>query len=102
MVKCKLVESHTKLETRLEATASPVLQTRAPTWKTLGPTNSLLLSRPITPHDTGVMASTAAPRAGVACPASQGAHKRSTITREPSTDLIFTVLIASTRTLQRV
>jgi hypothetical protein len=40
---------------------SPVLQTRAPVWKTLGPAATLLLSSPTTPHDTGLIVIRAAP-----------------------------------------
>jgi hypothetical protein len=46
------------------AVASPVLQTRAPTIYWFGPTLTLFESRPITPHEMGVIFNTGAPSTG--------------------------------------
>jgi hypothetical protein len=45
--------------TRLFAGLFPVLHTRAPTWKVFGPAVTSLLSRPIVPHEAGLMVRTA-------------------------------------------
>jgi hypothetical protein len=45
--------------TRLLAGLFPVLHTRAPTWKVFGPAVTSLLSRPIVPHEAGLMVRTA-------------------------------------------
>lgn len=47
-------EVHVNVAVTLVATAPPVLQTRAPTGKSFGPTLTLLLSSPITFHVRGV------------------------------------------------
>ena len=59
------------MATRLFAGLFPVLHTRAPTWKVFGPAVTSLLSRPIVPHEAGLMVRTAA-----ACviPATEYAH----------------------------
>jgi hypothetical protein len=43
----------------LLAEVFPVLHTRAPTWKVFGPAVTSLLSRPIVPHEAGLMVRTA-------------------------------------------
>lgn len=48
------------MATRLFAGLFPVLHTRAPTWKVFGPAVTSLLSRPIVPHEAGLMVRTAA------------------------------------------
>src|SRR5215213_4617581 len=54
-----LDESQTKVARTLLSVVPPVLQTRAPTGKTLGPSFTLLLSRPTTFQVVGVMESCA-------------------------------------------
>jgi hypothetical protein len=50
-----------KVAVTFEAVASPVLHTLAPIWNVFGPTFTLLLSSPITPHEIGVIVRIGAP-----------------------------------------
>ncbi len=52
--------SHTKVDSTFAAGVSPVLQTRAPTGNLLGPSLTLLLSKPITFQVMGVISNIAA------------------------------------------
>ena len=56
-----LLLSHTIVETKLVAAASPVLHTLAPTGKILGPTETLFESKPITPQVIKFIVRLAAP-----------------------------------------
>lgn len=67
--------SHTKVAVTFDADASPVLQTRAPTGKLLGPTLTLLLSKPMMFHVMGVMVKFAAAYAGMDDPSASPTKK---------------------------
>ncbi len=67
------VESQTKVDPTFVAAILPVLQTRAPTGKRLGPSLTLLLSSPTTPQVIGVIVSEGATIASAGTPATAAA-----------------------------